>query len=114
MRYHGTLALLAGIAVLAACSGMGRNSAAIVEDRPGLLARAKVDTALARRTALAETPGGRVARGSIEEENGRLVYSFDIEISGRAGVDEVIVDANTGAVVEVTHETPAEEAKEGS
>ena len=82
---------------------------------PKLQAKAKVDCASARKTALAKLGGGpglRVKSAELEEEGGKLVYSFDIARKGKPGVDEVQVDAVTGEVASVKHETAAAEAKE--
>ena len=81
---------------------------------PQLQAKAKIDCATARKTALAKL-GGRglhVKSAELEEEGGKLVYSFDIAREGVPGVDEVQVDAATGEVASVKHESPADEAKE--
>lgn len=69
-----------------------------------LAAKAKVaeDTAVAR--AVARVPGGRVERLVLEREGGRLIYSLDIKVPGRSGIEEVHVDALTGRVLRVEHE----------
>jgi len=72
---------------------------------------AKVDSATARRTALAKVPHGKIVSEELEQENGRLVYSFDIKGSA-PGIEEVQVDAHDGSVVSIEHESPAQEAKE--
>jgi uncharacterized membrane protein YkoI len=56
------------------------------------------------RTALARVPGGRITEAEFEED-GRLLYSFDIRVEGRSGVEEVQVDARTGEVVSIEHES---------
>lgn len=84
------------------------------ESEPGLLAQAKVTPETARKKALAQVKGGRVKAEEIERENGRLIYSFDIEVKGKSGIDEVAIDAKTGAVVGRQHEAPADEAKEAA
>jgi uncharacterized membrane protein YkoI len=76
----------------------------IKEDKPGLWQQATVSADVAMRTALARIPGGRIKEAELEMENGRLVYSFDIQVEGRAGVEEVQVDARTGELVSVEHE----------
>ena len=77
-----------------------------------LKAEAKVTEKAARVTALAQVPGGHVRKHELERENGKLVYSFDIATKGKTGIDEVQIDAVTGAVVSNTHETPAMEKAE--
>jgi hypothetical protein len=82
------------------------------EAKPGLLSQAKISAADALKTAQAKAPGEKVASEQIEEENGKLVYSFDFEAAGKTGRDEVNVDANTGEVVKIEHESAATEAAE--
>ena len=81
------------------------------EERPGLLARVKITEAEARALALARVPSGRVVDAELEEEDGRLVYSYDLEVDGQAGLTGVEIDAMTGAVwtVEHGHEGDAED-----
>lgn len=98
--------------LLAACSRGASNR--IAEARPGLLSRAKVTPAAARKAALSRVPKGRIATGEIEEEGGRLVYSFDLDVRGGDGVEEVLVDAKTGEVVSTQHESPARERTEAT
>lgn len=73
---------------------------------------AKIAEADARKTALAAVPGGRVQSHELEREKGRLIYSYDISVAGKSGIEEVNVDAITGAVVAHEHEDAAAEAKE--
>ena len=61
-----------------------------------LVARAQITPEKARSTALA-TLSGRITEFEIEEENGRLIYSFDIENGD--GKNEVEIDAMTGEVI---------------
>lgn len=69
------------------------------EEREGLLQRATVSADQARTTALAAHPGARVKESEIEEEDGRLIYSFDLEVPGGDGSVEVEIDAMTGVVL---------------
>lgn len=73
---------------------------------------AKVTEPDARKTALAQVPGGKVQSHELERENGKLIYSYDIKVAGKSGVEEVNVDAVTGAVVAHEHEDAKAEAKE--
>jgi len=74
-----------------------------------LAAQAKVaeDTAVAR--ALARVPGGRVEQLVLEREGGKLIYSLDIKVPGKSGIEEVHVDAVTGRVLRVEHEADGAE-----
>lgn len=69
----------------------------------------KITKADARKTALAKHPG-KIKSAELETENGRLIYSFDIQT--KEGIYEVGVDANDGSVVEDKMESAADEAKE--
>ncbi|MBI3789753.1 MAG: PepSY domain-containing protein [Gemmatimonadetes bacterium] len=112
-RLLRTVALSLAFATPALAQAPAAPSAPTVkEDKPGLLKRAKVTPAAAMAAAQAKVPGGTIRQAEIEEEKGKLVYSFDIVSKGKSGTDEVNVDAMTGAVVSVQHESPEQEAKE--
>ena len=73
------------------------------EEKPGLLAQAKIKPDDARKTALAKV-AGHLRSMEIEEEKGKLVYAFDIKVAHQSGLEEVVVDATTGEVISVQHE----------
>ena len=75
-------------------------------------AKATVTEADARATALAKVPGGTIKSAELEEEHGRLVWSFDIKDPKSRNVIEVNVNAKTGRIVSKKIETSADEAKE--
>ena len=82
-------------------------------DVPADLAKeAKVSLEEARRTALSAVPGGKVQSEELEREKGRLVYSFDIKVGRRSGVEEVGIDAMTGKIIEKKHESAKSEKAE--
>src|ERR1041384_2472791 len=83
---------------------------AVAKDK--LEAKAKVSKAAAMKTALAKVPGGKVKEGELEEEKGRLIWSFDIATKGSKDITEVAVDAITGEIVTLENETPAQQAAE--
>ena len=87
---------LAAIAVVVGSAAFIRQ-AAIEEEQEGLLARAKISAESARQTALSRFPGAQITESEIEEEDGRLIYSFDLEVNGEKA--EVEIDAVTGEVV---------------
>jgi DNA-binding beta-propeller fold protein YncE len=82
------------------------------EQRPGLLAEAKISPDVATATAKAKLPRAELVSAEIEREHGKLIYSFDFKTAGRSGGDEVAVDATTGKVLSVGHESPSDEARE--
>ncbi|HEX4468070.1 MAG TPA: PepSY domain-containing protein [Gemmatimonadaceae bacterium] len=73
---------------------------------------AKIAEADARKTALAAVPGGKLQTHELERENGRLIYSYDIKVAGKPGIEEVNVDAKTGEIVAHEHEDAKAEAAE--
>jgi len=110
----------AAFLILASAVTVGAQGAPTVkEEKPGLLAKAKVAAAAAIATAQAKVPNGKLDSIEIEEEDGKLIYTMTFKTTGKSGVDEVNVDAMTGKQVgKVEHESPAAEkkaeAKEGS
>ena len=68
--------------------------------------------ATARATALRRVPGGRIRAAELERENGRLIYSFDIQVHGKPGIEEVHVAADDGRVLSVHHEDAKAERAE--
>jgi hypothetical protein len=80
-----------------------------------LAAMAKVTQADAQKTALAtlkDSSKATVKSAELEAEHGCLVYSFDIEVAGKTGVQEVQIDAGNGKVLSSKHESPKAEAAE--
>ena len=73
---------------------------------------AKISEATARATALKEVPNGTVKSSELERENGKLIYSYDITVPGKTGIDEVNVNAIDGSIVAKQHESPKTEKKE--
>ena len=92
------LAVAAATGVVAAWQVQER----IHEDQEGLLTRAAVSIDDARATALAAVPNGKVEESEIEEEDGRLIYAFDIVIDGQ--MYDVEVDAMTGELIQAVIE----------
>lgn len=80
--------------------------------RDSLAAQARISEATAQATALAKVPGGRVKAHELELEKGVLIYSFDIVVAGRPGIEEVNVNALDGSIVAAQHEDPAAERLE--
>ncbi len=74
----------------------------------------KISEKHARATALARVPNSSVKAEELEHEGGRWIYSYDLTVPGKSGIEEVNVDANTGKVVAVEHEGPKAEAKEAA
>lgn len=111
MKTHQFITLIAAALLVAGFAGCA-TSAEKKDQEAKLEAQAKVSKADAEKTALAKVPGGTIKEGEIEEEDGKLVWSFDITTPGSKDITEVLVDAKTGEVVSVDKETPEDQAKE--
>src|SRR5262245_5797152 len=106
------IALVAALVLIGAAQSHAQEPIKVKEAKPGLMKQAKVTPADAQKTALSKVSGGTVKSAELEREHGKLVYSFDIKVAGKSGVEEVMVDAQTGALVSREHETPAKEKAE--
>lgn len=84
------------------------------ESQATLQKEAKISEATARATALKEVPNGTVKSSELERENGKLIYSYDITVPGKTGIDEVNVNAIDGSVIAKAHEGPKAEKKEAA
>ena len=84
------------------------------ESQAALQKEAKISEAAARVTALGQIPNGTVKSSELEREHGKLIYSYDITVPGKTGIDEVNVNAMDGAVVAKQHETPKAEKTEAA
>ena len=104
VKHMQGLVVIIGSAMLA--------TASVAADDPKLVAEAKIKETEARATALAQVRNGTVRSEELEREHGHLIYSYDIEVPGKSGIDEVNVDAMTGKVIARTHEGPKAERKE--
>jgi uncharacterized membrane protein YkoI len=69
-----------------------------------LLSQAKISEDSARIVALARVPGSRVKALELEREHGLLIWSFDLTVAGKPGIEEVEVDALNGKIAGVEHE----------
>ena len=83
-----------------------------VETQAELQKEAKMTMADARALAQKTVPNGKIASGEIEREGGKLIYSFDMKVPGKSGIDEVNIDAMTSTLVSNQHETPKDEKAE--
>jgi uncharacterized membrane protein YkoI len=84
-------------------------------DIPDSLAKqAKITETAAADVAQHRFPKAKIESVELERENGKLLYSYDLRTEGKSGIDEVQVNAMTGKIVSVQHETPAMERKEAA
>ena len=108
---HTAIAFTVGLTMLTA-TPLFAQPVTMKEEKPGQLKLAKITPAAATATAQAKVPNGKIESAEIEQEDGKLIYSFAIKVAGKSGIEEVAVDARTGKVLAVEHETPEDEAKE--
>ncbi len=107
---HGSI-LFAALA-LAAIPSLGLAQATPSSTRPSykrevparLLRQVKVSEDSALKVASARIPGGKVQAVELENENGKLIWSWAFTLAGRPGVYECNVDARDGSIVGVEHE----------
>jgi uncharacterized membrane protein YkoI len=77
-----------------------------------LESQARISKAEAQKIALDKVPGGTIKESEIEKEKGKVIWSFDIATPGTKDITEVNVDAMTGAIVDISKETVADQEKE--
>ena len=112
MTSKSTLASLIAIVVAAtAAHAQGTYKREIPDS---LAAKTKVTEAAAAATAQKRFPKGAIQSVELEREDGHLKYSYDIATPGKSGIDEVDVDALTGKIIAVEHETPEQMKKEAA
>ena len=104
------LATLAFAAASAGAQGPVHHKKA--ETQAELQKEAKMTMADARAMALRTVPSATIQAGEIEREGGKLIYSFDMKVPAKSGIDEVNIDAMTGTLVSHQHETPKDERAE--
>src|SRR5438445_9856634 len=91
---------LAAIAAISFAGSAAHAQAAYKKDVPDSLAKlAKVTEDAAAATAQARVPKGKIEGVELEREKGKLIYSYDIKMAGKRGIDEVNVDAMTGKII---------------
>ncbi|MDQ6829467.1 MAG: PepSY domain-containing protein [Gemmatimonadota bacterium] len=102
------LALLAIVAVSASAQ-----TPTYKHDLPAkLMKKTKITENAASVSALAKVPNGKIVAVELEQEKGKLIYSYDIKVAGKKGIEEVHVDAIDGTVTGPEHENAASEAAE--
>lgn len=106
---------IVGLALTLSAVAAGAQAPSYKRDIPDSLAkRAKISEDSATAMAKKRVPKGEIQSVELEKEKGRLIYSFDMKVSGRSGVSEVNINAMTGKVVSVHHESAAAERKEAA
>ncbi len=105
--------IVATALVLFAAPVVAQQPSAKSADTPAkLMKEARISEPVARATALAAAPGGTVKSHELEREDGKLIWSYDIAVRGKSGIEEIHVDAISGKLLKREHETEADERKE--
>ena len=117
MKLHNIICSAVAVAVLSSVVGCSTEH----EEKEGghasqaqLMSQATVSKAEAERTALARVPNGTIKEAELEQEKGRLIWSFDVATPDSKDITEVNIDAKSGEVVAIDKESPSEEAKEAA
>jgi len=115
-----TTRLLAILTVAVALLGGGATVGAAQATKPSykrdipskLSKQGKIAEDSAAVIALAKVPNGKIQSVELEEEDGKLQYSYDIKVPGKSGIEEVNISAVDGHVIGVEHESASDEKKE--
>ena len=110
------VALLASVAPMAHAQTKTASPPAAAKykrDLPAKLVKeAKIAEEMAAATALKAVPNGKISSVELEKEDGKFIYSYDVKVPGKSGIEEVHVDAMTGELVSNVHESPTDEKAE--
>ncbi len=101
--------LLSGVILAGLCTS---TLLAAGESEAELLKQAKISKTQAAQIALAKVPDGKIQGAEIENEHNALVWSFDITKPGTKDITEVLVNAKTGKIVDLSVENQNDQAKE--
>lgn len=105
--------LVSGIAAMMLAAPVARAQHAYKKDIPASLAKqAKITEPAAAKIAQKRVPKGTIDGVELEREGGHLIYSYEFKVPGKTGIDEINVNAVSGAIVSTEHEAPGAEAKE--
>jgi uncharacterized membrane protein YkoI len=108
-------ALAAALAAATIAASLASAQSSYKRDLPdSLAAKAKIAEPAAAAAAMKRIPKGAIQSVELEREDGHLQYSYDIATPGKSGIDEVNVDALTGKIIAVEHETPEQMKKEAA
>ena len=116
MRHHVVLGIFAALVV---SSAAGATECSIRPTKGStdaqLTSLAKVTQADAQKLALARVKSpATIAGAELEAEHGCLLWSFDLAVTGKPGIQEVQIDAGNGRVLSVKHESAKHEAAEAT
>lgn len=111
-RLEGALLTAALLAIGVSAEGSGTHPHHAAKPDSALAAHARVKMQTARATALARVPGSKFKAVELEREKGIVIWSFELVVPGKPGIEEVNVGALNGKVISVQHEGARTEASE--
>jgi uncharacterized membrane protein YkoI len=79
-----------------------------------LAAEATVSEQIAYETALKRIKHGKIVALELEREDSILLYSIDVRVAGKSGIEEVHVSATDGSVLSVVRESAQDERAEAA
>ena len=111
-RFAATLT--ATLALSTVTSAQGTAPAYKHEIPANLSKQAQISDDSASAIARAKVPNGAIQSVELEQEKRKLIYSYDVKVAGKSGIEEVNVNAMDGTIVGVEHESPADERNEAA
>ncbi len=97
--------LLTTLTVVAALCAAGNLAAQERNVPDSLVGKAKISEDSARAVALKRVPGTVESVALAKSGKTRLVYTFKVQRTGRTGLTDVLVNANTSKVIAVRRES---------
>ena len=104
--------VITALSVVLGASGLHAQASYKRDVPDALVKRAKITEQAAAAMAQKRVPTGTIQGVELEQEKGRLIYSYELKVPGKSGLEEVNIDAMDGKVVAVEHESAAAEQKE--
>ncbi len=75
---------------------------------------ARVSESKAERIALERVAhGAKISSAELESEQGCLIWSFDLKVPGRKGIQEVNIDAGNGKILGMHREGAGASSSQG-
>ena len=103
---------IAFAAALVAALSLAGHAQAVEPSQASLMSQASIGRSAAEKIALAKVASGTVRDAELEKERGAMVWSFDIATPKSRDIHEILVNAETGAIVYTELESPKAQAKE--
>lgn len=115
-RFAATVApAVAALTVTSMIASAQGTTPAYKHEIPAKLSKqAKISEDPAAPIARARVPNGTIQSVELEHEKGKSIYSYDVTVAGKSGIEAVHVNAMDGTIVGVEHESPADERNDAA